>query len=143
MIGCELCDCAAKALKTYRWQDTCSIALLLNMPVTSSQHTSLLRRSESFTAHIRIASQQNPEDPLATDEVLSFGAYPFANTSFQRHASLNANPNGTLAVKATDVQLLPAGGSATIGCGKQCRACHTAQCTAPHMVSEGHMHIVF
>lgn len=79
----------------------------------------VMHRSESFTAHVRIASQQNPEDPVATDEVLSFGAYPFANSSFQPHASLHADPSGTLEVKATDVQLLPAGGNTTIGSGKR------------------------
>lgn len=75
-------------------------------------------RSNPFTAHVRIASQQNLEYPTGTDEVLSFGAYPFANTSFRPHASLTADASGTLAVKAADVQLLPAGGNASIGSGR-------------------------
>lgn len=66
---------------------------------------------------MRIASQQSVEDPIETDEVLSFGAYPFANTSFQPHASFTASPSGNLAVKAADVQLVPAGGNASIGSG--------------------------
>ena len=80
----------------------------------------VLCRSASFAAHVRIASQQNLAVPAATDEVLSFGAYPFGNSSFQPHASLIANGggNGTLRVKAATVALTPAGGNASIGSGQ-------------------------
>ncbi len=78
-------------------------------------------RHDNRAAHVRIASQQQYQASTAAsnnpDEILSFGAYPYSNSSFQPHASLTANSNGTLAVKAGAVQLLPAGGSASVGSG--------------------------
>ncbi len=54
-----------------------------------------------------------------TDEVLSFGTYPSAQGGpFEPHASLNAQANGSLAVKAGGLNLLPSGGETIIGSGR-------------------------
>ena len=53
-----------------------------------------------------------------TDEVLSFGTHASANGPFQPHASLNAQANGSLAVNAVGLNLLPSGGDTYIGSGK-------------------------
>ena len=96
---------------------------------------SLLHRSDAFAAHVRVASQQNLAAPAATDEVLSFGSYPFGNSSFQPHASLMANGdgNGTLNVKAANVALTPTGGNASIGSGQMLCASvmHLKTCVIP------------
>ena len=53
-----------------------------------------------------------------TDEVLSFGTYPSAQgRPFEPHASLNAQANGSLAVQARGLNLLPSGGETVIGSG--------------------------
>ena len=69
---------------------------------------------------MRIASQQRLNTSVATaasDEILSFGCYPYSNSPFHSHASLTASSNGNLAVKATAMQMLPAGGNVTVGSG--------------------------
>ena len=54
-----------------------------------------------------------------TDEVLSFGTYPSSQGGpFQPHASLNAQANGSLAVQAGCLNLLPSGGETIIGSGR-------------------------
>ena len=49
-------------------------------------------------------------------EGLSFGAYDATN-AFQSHASLTAQPNGTLAVVSEDLSLQPSQGTAMLGSG--------------------------
>lgn len=49
-------------------------------------------------------------------EVLSFGAYDATN-AFQSHASLAAQPNGTLTMVSSDLSLQPTLGSAVVGSG--------------------------
>lgn len=52
------------------------------------------------------------------DEILSFGAYSSSqNGAFKPHASLNAQTNGSLSVKAAELKLLPAGGQSSVGSG--------------------------
>ena len=55
-----------------------------------------------------------------SDEVLSFGTFPSADGPFEPHASLSAQANGTLAVKAAGLDLLPGGGNAFVGSGMLC-----------------------
>lgn len=53
------------------------------------------------------------------DEILSFGAFSSSqNGPFKPHASLNAQSNGSLSVKAAEVKLLPAGGATSVGSGR-------------------------
>ena len=54
-----------------------------------------------------------------SDEVLSFGTFTTAAGPFEPHASLNAQSNGTLAVKAAGLDLLPGGGEASLGSGER------------------------
>ena len=54
-----------------------------------------------------------------SDEVLSFGTFTSAGGPFEPHASLAAKSNGTLAVKAAGLDLLPGGGAASFGSGGQ------------------------
>ena len=54
-----------------------------------------------------------------SDEVLSFGTFISAEGPFEPHASLAAQSNGTLAVKAAGLDLLPGGGAASFGSGEQ------------------------
>ena len=62
-----------------------------------------------------------------SDEVLSFGTFPSVNGPFEPHASLAAQANGTLAIKAAGLDLLPGGGDACVGSGK---ASHSYQSKA-------------
>ena len=69
---------------------------------------------------MRIASQQRSGASTAldtSDELLSFGCYPYSNSSFQSHASLTASATGNLTLKAAALQLLPAGGDVNVGSG--------------------------
>ena len=76
-------------------------------------------RSQGYAAHVRIASQDNVMQAEDLDEILSFGTYPSADQgAFQPHASLTAQANGSLIVKAAGLNLLPAGGQSSIGSGK-------------------------
>lgn len=53
------------------------------------------------------------------DESLSFGSYASSNNvAFKPHASLTAQANGSLNVKAAGLKLLPDGGDSQIGAGK-------------------------
>ena len=53
------------------------------------------------------------------DEILSFGAFSASqNGPFKPHASLNAQTNGSLSVKAADLKLLPGGGATSVGSGR-------------------------
>ena len=53
------------------------------------------------------------------DEVLSFGSYLSSGAAaFEPHASLNAQANGSLVVRAGGLNLLPGGGDTVIGSGK-------------------------
>ncbi|DBB09662.1 TPA: hypothetical protein ACH3X3_001309 [Trebouxia sp. C0006] len=74
------------------------------------------QRSQGYSAHVRIASQDRVVLAQDTDEVLSFGTYPSSQGGpFQPHASLNAQANGSLAVQAGGLNLLPSGGETIIG----------------------------
>ena len=76
-------------------------------------------RSQGYSAHVRIASQDRVMLAEDTDEVLSFGTYSSAGAAaFEPHASLNAQANGSLAVRAGGLNLLPGGGDTVIGSGK-------------------------
>lgn len=70
-------------------------------------------RQHSFAADVRISSLGVDSGP---SERLSFGAYDSTN-AFQSHASLTAQPNGTLAVVSEDIQLHPSQGTAMLGSG--------------------------
>ena len=63
------------------------------------------------------------------DEILSFGSYaPTDNIAFKPQASLTAQTNGSLKIKAAGLQLLPDGGESRFGSGKSQLhvACHVA-----------------
>ena len=75
--------------------------------------------SQGYSAHVRIASQERVMMARDSDEVLSFGTFTSAEGLFEPHASLNAHSNGTLAVRAAGLDLLPGGGEATVGSGEQ------------------------
>ena len=62
---------------------------------------------------MRIAPQGVKTGP---SESLSFDAYDATN-AFQSHASLTAQPNGTLAVVSQDLSLQPSQGTAVLGSG--------------------------
>lgn len=84
-----------------------------------NQLTACCCRSQGYAAHVRIASQDNVMQAEDFDEILSFGTYPSAGqAAFQPHASLTAQANGSLSVKAAGLNLLPAGGESSIGSGK-------------------------
>ena len=52
------------------------------------------------------------------DEILSFGTYSSSEKGpFKPHASLNAQANGSLSVKAAGLELLPGGGASSVGSG--------------------------
>ena len=52
------------------------------------------------------------------DEILSFGTYSSSQKGpFKPHASLNAQANGSLSVKAAGLKLLPEGGESSVGSG--------------------------
>lgn len=52
------------------------------------------------------------------DEILSFGTYSsLEKGAFKPHASLYAQANGSLSVKAAGLNLLPGGGASSVGSG--------------------------
>ena len=52
------------------------------------------------------------------DEILSFGTYSSSEKgAFKPHASLTAQANGSLSVKAAGLKLLPEGGASSVGSG--------------------------
>ncbi|KAL3159986.1 hypothetical protein ABBQ38_010374 [Trebouxia sp. C0009 RCD-2024] len=94
-------------------------------PVHSTQ------RSQGFTAHVEIASQSDVMHAEDFDESLAFGSYASSdNSAFKPHASLTAQANGSLNIKAAGLQLLPGGGESRIGSGKLNVACPASQDTA-------------
>lgn len=92
---------------------------LLSYDLCSVPAGHCLCRSQGYAAHVRIASQDNVMHAEDYDEILSFGTYPSSqNGPFQPHASLTAQANGSLSVKAAGLKLLPGGGETSIGSGK-------------------------
>ncbi|KAL3139221.1 hypothetical protein ABBQ32_005991 [Trebouxia sp. C0010 RCD-2024] len=90
--------------------------LTLNQALHVHQHNYsgslwFLHKQQKFAADVRIASKDAADSPT---EVLSFGAYD-STDAFQSHASLAAQPNGTLTVVSSDLNLQPTLGNAVVG----------------------------
>ena len=81
---------------------------------TTSLDDTLCRQQPAYSADVRIASDAASHVP---SEGLSFGTYASAN-HFQTHANLSANANGSLALSAADISMLPSRGTASVGLGK-------------------------
>ena len=85
-----------------------------NSGQTTSLNDALCRQQPAYSADVRIASDAASHDP---SEALSFGTYASA-TNFKTHANLSANANGSLALSAADISMLPSRGTASMGLGK-------------------------
>ena len=91
-----------------------SFSKATNLTGCASQVMCCCRQQQQYAADVRIASQGWPSSP---SEALSFGAYDSAS-AFQSHASLTAQPNGTLDVLSSDLNMLPSQGTAAMGSGQ-------------------------
>lgn len=77
------------------------------------RHISFVCRQQDYAASVQIASRHASSSP---SEALSFGEYD-ASKRFQSHASLSAQPNGSLALSSSHLSMLPANGTANVGSG--------------------------
>lgn len=85
----------------------------------SSSHTFLglpttCRKQTAYSADVRIASDAASSNP---SEALAFGTFTSAN-KFQTHANLSTTANGSLAISAADISMLPSHATASVGLGE-------------------------
>lgn len=72
------------------------------------------RPQPAYSADVRIATDAASSN---SSEALSFGKYASAS-EFQTHANFNASADGTLALSAADISILPSRGTASMGLGE-------------------------
>ena len=72
------------------------------------------RPQPAYSADVRIASDAASQN---SGEALSFGKYASAS-EFQTHANFSASADGSLALSAADISILPSRGTASMGLGE-------------------------
>lgn len=72
------------------------------------------RKQPAYNADVRIASDAASSHP---SEALAFGRYSSAN-KFQTHANLSTSADGSLALSAGDISMMPSRGTASVGRGE-------------------------
>ena len=98
-------------------------------------------RAQGYAAHVRIASKSSVMSAEDFDEILSFGTYSSSEKGpFKPHASLYAQANGSLSVKAAGLNLLPGGGASSVGSGSHSSRSPTPICICCLMLVCGACH---